>query len=254
MEAGSGQDRGGTSGPPRVDWRLSTGCWANPASALGSEVGVQEGRRPPGVTGVPRGEMRHTGSQAAGRPLPHLRPAGCPPSPLATPSPHPDPPAGHPPLVHPCRLPLPPDFVCLLQSRGSELQSQGLSVWGSSGASLSPPSLHTQSGVCISGLCPPSAPSCLDSHVLRNVPGLRKQPQPPLHPAHPPLLRQLRLRSHRSRVSYPSGLWRLDVQGQGAGRFRSWGVLSYRQHPHPGGGERPPVLRRTLIPRWPPTS
>ena len=44
--------------------------------------------------------------------------------------------------------------------RGSKLHIQVLRVWGSSpGISLPPPSLHTQSGICISGPCPtPAAP------------------------------------------------------------------------------------------------
>lgn len=144
---------GGTSGPPRVDWRLSAGCWANPASALGSEVGVQEGRPLLEWPGCPGG-----GGDAAHRksgcrpPLPPPQTCGCPPAPLATP-PHT---RTHLLAAHPSSIltsaPAPTLFVFAPVQRGSELQSQGLSVWGSSAISLSPPSLHTQSGVCISGL------------------------------------------------------------------------------------------------------
>lgn len=81
LEAGSGQDRAWDVRAPPSGLATSVGCWANPASALGSEVGVREGRPPPGVAGVPRGGGDAAHRKSGCRPPLPIRPAGCPPSP-----------------------------------------------------------------------------------------------------------------------------------------------------------------------------
>lgn len=172
LEAGSSQDRGGTSGPSE-----STGD-----SLRGAGQAMHLLWAPRWVSRKVDALLEWPGCPGGGD-VAHRKP-GCRP-PLAPPQtcrllrlwpPLPQTRtrllATHPSSIRavcPC-----PHTLCVCSSperiRASKSRAEGLG--GSSGTSLSPPSLHTQSAVCISGLCPPSAPSCLDSHVLRNVPGL----------------------------------------------------------------------------------
>lgn len=104
-------------------------------------------------------ETRHTGSQAAGRPFPSDLPAAhLPPGhPFPTPRPACWPPT--PSSIHDV-CPGPHTFcVCSSPERIRASKSRAEGLGGSSGISLLPPSLHTQSGVCISGLCPPQHPA-----------------------------------------------------------------------------------------------
>lgn len=152
-----------------------------------------------------------------------LRPAGSPPSPLPPP-PHTwtHPLATHPSPPSMTSAPPPRLFAFAPVWRGSKLHSQGLRVWGVFSWNFSAPSL-TPHPVWRLYLRPVS-------HLSSQLPGLTRAQKHPWSlkvttgtPALSlPLCCSNRLGcDHKTRVAHPSGLWRLDVQGQGAGRFGS---------------------------------
>lgn len=153
----------GRLGPPEWTGDYLQGAGQTLHLLWAPRVFVQEGRPPLGVARVPQGRQRHSTQDT--------RLLATPSSPSDLPAPHPPllPPLPHtwtyPSATPPSRpsvtaAPPPRRFAFAPVRRGSKLHIQVLRVWGSSpGISLPPPSLHTQSGICVSGLCPtPAAP------------------------------------------------------------------------------------------------